>query len=68
MNFEEKINKLEDITKKMENPDLTMSDGVALYEEGVSIAKECYAELNSIKGKINVIRKDLESYREESLD
>ena len=68
MNFEEKIKKLEDITKQMENPDLTISDGVALYEEGVAIAKDCFAELNNVKGKINVIRKDLDAYKEESLD
>ena len=52
----------------MEDANLTMTDGVALYEEGIQIAKECYDELNEVKGKINVIRKDLDSYREESLD
>ena len=52
----------------MEDANLSMSDGVKLYEQGVLIAKECYEELNSVKGKINVIRQDLEKYREESLD
>ena len=68
MNFEEKIKELQGITTKMEDANLSMSDGVKLYEQGVLIAKECYEELNSVKGKINVIRQDLEKYREESLD
>jgi exodeoxyribonuclease VII small subunit len=68
MNFEEKVKKLEEISLKMENPDLTMTDGVDLYEQGVGLAKECFAELNNVKGKINVIRKDLDAFREESLD
>ena len=68
MNFEEKIKQLQDITTKMENTDLSMSEGVELYEKGVKLAKECYEELNNVKGKINVIKQDLEKYREESLD
>ena len=68
MNFEEKINKLQEIASKMENTDISMADGVKLYEEGVTIAKECYEELNSIKGKVTVIKQDLEKFKEESLD
>ena len=68
MNYEDKLKRLAEITEKMENPDLSMSDGVALYEEGVTIAKACYDELNSVRGKINVIRKDLDSYKEESFN
>ena len=68
MNFEEKINKLQEITNKMEDQNLSMSAGVELYEQGVILAKECYEELNSVIGKINVIKQDLEKYREESLN
>lgn len=68
MDFEEKINKLQEITAKMEDQNLGMAAGVELYEQGVTLAKECYEELNSTIGKINVIKQDLEKYREESLD
>ena len=68
MNFEEKIKKLQEISSQMEDENLKLADGIKLYEDGVSLAKECYEELNSDKGKINIIKQDLEKYREESLD
>ena len=68
MNFEEKMKQLENIISKMEDSGLSMSDGVKLYEEGVVLAKECYEELNSVKGKINIIKQDLEKYKEENFE
>ena len=68
MDFEKKLNELQDITKNLENPDLSMDEGVALYEKGVNLAKDCYKILNEVKGKVNVIKKDIETFREESFD
>jgi len=36
MNLEENLKKLESITDKLENPNLSMDEGVKLYEEGHS--------------------------------
>lgn len=68
MDFEKKINELQEITKTLENPDLKLDEGVALYEKGVAVAKDCYAMLNEVKGKVNIIKKDLETFREESFE
>ena len=68
MKFEEKLQELQNITEKLENSELSMSEGVELYENGVKLAKECYEELNAVKGKINVIKQDLEKYKEESFE
>ena len=68
MNFEEKIKELNSITEKLEDPSLPMNEGVKLYETGVAIAKECFQELSAVKGKINVIKQDLEKYKEESFE
>lgn len=68
MKLDENLKKIEDIVTSMENPELSISDGVELYEQGVKLAKECLGELNSIKGKVTVIKKDLDAYREENLD
>lgn len=65
MNFDEKLKELKKITEQMEDPNLSMSEGVKLYEKGVELAKSCYDELNGIKGKINVIKQDLDKYKEE---
>jgi len=68
MGLEDKIKSIEEITGKLENPNLNMDEGIKLYEDGVKLAKECLAELNGVKGKINVIKKELEDFKEESLD
>ena len=68
MELENKIKELECIVNKLENPDLGMDEGVALYEQGINIAKECYKSLTDVKGKINIIKQDLETYKEESFD
>lgn len=68
MKLDENLKKIEDIVSSMEDPNLSINEGVKLYEQGVTIAKECLSELNDIKGKVNVIKKDLDAYREENLD
>lgn len=68
MELENKLKEIEDIVKSLENPDISMDEGVKLYEKGVSLAKECFVSLNNVKGKINVIKKELDSFKEESLD
>ena len=68
MEFEDKIKILQEIATKMEDSSLSMSEGVKLYEEAVTLAKDCYEELSNVKGKVNIIKQDLEKYKEESLD
>lgn len=68
MNLDEGLNKVTEIASKLENPDLTIEEGLKLYEEGVIIAKDCLKQIESVKGKIYVIRKELDAYREEALD
>lgn len=68
MDFESRVKELQNIASKMEDSNLKMADGVKLYEQGVALAKECYEELNEVKGKITVIKQDLDKFKEESLD
>ena len=41
---------------------------VKLYEEGMLLAKDCYKSLNEIKGKVTIIKQDIEAYREETFE
>lgn len=67
MTFEEKINKLEDILNKLSN-EVSLQDGLKLFEEGANISKECFQELESVKGKVSIIKKDLENFTVENFD
>lgn len=68
MKLEEKIVRMEEISSLLENPNLNIDEGVKLYEEGVVLAKDCLAQLQEVKGKINIIKKDLEVYKEETME
>lgn len=65
MSLEEKIAKLQEIVSKLETPDMGVDECLKLYEDGVTLAKDCYKEVNAVKGKVNVIKQDLDTFREE---
>ena len=58
MNLDEKMLKLKEITEKQDDSNLSLDDGIKLFEEGVALAKDCYTSLNEVKGKIMQIKKD----------
>lgn len=60
MNFDDYNNRLQEIVKKLEKNDISVEEGTKLYEEGVEIAKKCFAILNESKGKITILKDELE--------
>ena len=61
MDFEESSSRLQEIVKLLEKNDVSIEEGTKLYEEGVNIAKNCYEILNKNKGKITILKEELES-------
>ena len=55
MNFELKLNRLEEIVKKMESGELTLEDSLQVFEEGVKLSKECNQQLNQAEQKVKVL-------------
>ena len=64
-NFEELIEKLENITNKLEKDTLNLSDSVALFEEGMKISKKCNEELENAEKRISIIL-DTDDLKEEN--
>lgn len=60
MNLETKLNQLEQTAEKLDSKELSLEEAVGLFEEGVKLIRECLDNLNAYKGKIEVIRGDLE--------
>lgn len=54
-NFANKLNRLEEITKKLENGDCSLEDAVALYDEGKKLADECAETIKNAKQKFEVV-------------
>ena len=67
MELDKKIERLKEITALLDKPDLSLDEGLKLFEEGSKIAKECYQALNDVKGKISVIKKDIDTFKEEDM-
>ena len=65
LSFEELIQKLEDITNKLEKDTLNFSDSVAIFEEGMAISKKCSDELENAEKRISIIL-DTDNLKEEN--
>lgn len=60
MNFEEYNERLQEIVKKLEKNNVSVEEGTKLYEEGTEIAKKCYEILNNSRGKITILKEELD--------
>lgn len=68
MKLDDKIAELESILGRFESEDLSIEEGIALFEKGISLTKECLGELNAAKGKIAKLKKEMDKLVEEPLD
>ncbi len=68
MTFEEQVKRLEEIVKTIENQDITLDEVNKLFAEGVELSKSCFDMLEKSKGKITVLKADLEKMVEKPFD
>lgn len=59
MDYEQNMQELEEIIKKLESGDVKFDEATALYERGAVICKELSKNFNETKGKISIIREEL---------
>ncbi len=68
MTLEENINELEKILAALEAEGVTVEEGIELFEKGIAVTKECLAGLESTKGKITVLKKQMGELIEQPVD
>ena len=66
--FDKDLEKLVEISKELEKEDTTLSKGVELYEEGCKLAQSLFKALDDVKGKITLLKQELDKYKEEGLE
>ena len=64
--FEELMSKLEGITEKLENSNLTLDESVTLFEEGMKISKKCNSKLEEAEKKITMLVNENGEIKEEN--
>ena len=55
MTFEQKLARMEDISKSLSDPATDLQAAVGLYEEGMKLAKEVDDELSKIERRIEIV-------------
>ena len=55
MSFEEAMNRLEEIVRRLESGDVPLDDSLGLFEEGVKLVKQCNGMLDAVQKKISLI-------------
>ncbi len=65
--FEENLQKLEDLVKKLESGENSLDESVKLYNEGIALAKACHQELKAAEDIIVKMMEDgkLEDFKAE---
>ena len=55
--FEEALAKLEEITKELEEGDLSLEESLKYFDEGVKLAEHCSTKLNDAQKKVEILLK-----------
>jgi len=55
--FEDAMKRLEEIVGTLESGNSSLDESIKLYEEGMTLAKSCMAQLNEAKLKLKKIQK-----------
>lgn len=56
--FEEALKRLEQIVGRLENPDVPLGDGFAMFEEGMKLSAGMKRELNEIEKKVKLLQRN----------
>lgn len=67
MIFEEGIKELENIILKLESGETKFDEATSLFERGAEICKQLNSSLDCAKGKITIIKQELEGLIEEEM-
>ncbi|MDE6398641.1 MAG: exodeoxyribonuclease VII small subunit [Clostridiales bacterium] len=59
MELETKLKALEETADKLDDKELALDEAIRLFEQGVELIRSCMDSLQESKGKIEVIRGEL---------
>lgn len=65
MTFEEITIKLKNIIETLENKDVSLDEGIKLFDTGINLTEEALKILNDGQGTIKVLKQKLDSICEE---
>ncbi len=55
--FEEALAQLENIVSELEEGQVPLADGLARYEQGIKLLRQCYQQLEQVQRRIEVLNR-----------
>ena len=59
-NFEERLERLEELGEKIRKPDIPLDDALKAFEEGIKLARSLEKDLEKVESRIEVLMNDPE--------
>ena len=56
--LEERLNTLEELTKKLENGNLSIDEAISVYSQGMELAVDCKKSLDNLTQKVETAKKN----------
>jgi exodeoxyribonuclease VII small subunit len=53
--FEERLEKLEELAERIKRPDLPLEEAVAVFEEGVKLSKGLERDLDKVQARVEIL-------------
>ena len=60
MEFEKLLKELQEIVDKLDDPKTGLDEGLVLFDRGIAVSRECLKVLNETRGKVELLKKELE--------
>jgi len=57
VDFEKSLARLEEVVKRLEQPNLPLTDAMKLFEEGLQLAQQCQKQLQEAEGRVEILLK-----------
>ncbi len=58
LSLEDSFDRLDELLKKMEDPDIPLEDAFVLYQQGVELLKKCNEKIDTVEKNIQVLNGD----------
>jgi exodeoxyribonuclease VII small subunit len=68
MKFEEALNRIEKIVKRIETEDIPLEEALVLYEEGMELVSFCKKQLDEASFKIATLSKQGSSFKKKIIN
>ena len=68
MEFEKLLIELQQVVDKLDNPQTGLDEGIALFNRGIELSKQCMQLLNESKGKVSLLKIELDTVTAEAFD